>query len=157
MYEYKEGDVIYLKYMKFADSNKIDYRVNGRPYLVFRRVGEKLLLLKIGSRKFGPDYLFSKVNVVNKNDKRECYVDMRYYFLVDEKQVIRNFDSVFNDSNQYIKKSLHGSKISKGEFKEVQNQVKILEQIKEIKLANMNKDTQKKNKKNNNKKTSKEV
>ena len=138
MFEYKEGDVIYLKYMRFADSNTIDYRVNGRPYLVFRIVGDKLLLLKIGSKSFEPQYLFSKVNVITKKDKRESYVDMRYYFLVDKDKISLIIDSMFDEKNPHAKKPLHSSKISDIEFKEIKNQIKVLECLNEIKLADFN-------------------
>lgn len=140
MYDYNEGDIIYLKYMRFADSNKIDYRVNGRPYLVFRIIEDKLLLLKIGSKCFEPQYLFSKVNVISKNkEKRESYVDMRYFFLVDKNKISIAIGSMFDEKNPHLKKSLHGSKISDKEFREIKNQVKVLESLKEIKFADFDK------------------
>ncbi len=139
MYEYKEGEILYIKYMKFADDNSVDYRVNGRPYLVYRVEEDKIYLFKVGSHMFEPKYFFSKVNIIRKDKKvtRESYVDMRYYFVVDPELLSVEIDSMFNELRPHYKKSKHSSKISDKELEEIRNQVNILENMKEIKYAKL--------------------
>ena len=47
-----EGSIVYLRFMKFPDSNTLDYRLNGRPYLVYKIIGDKAYLFSMTSNGY---------------------------------------------------------------------------------------------------------
>ncbi len=140
MYGYHKSDVVYIKFMKFANSNLIDYRIKGRPYLIYKIEDEKFYLLKLGSSKILPEYFSYNVNLVvkGKKIKRKSYVDMRYIMVVDADKLIASIDA-YNDE-PFCRRNKHSSRISKEDYNIISNQIKILDKIRKIRLVDKNYD-----------------
>ncbi len=58
----KEGAVVYLQFMRFPDTNEIDCRLRGRPYFIYKIVGEMVYLYAIRSRKYKTTDYFYKID-----------------------------------------------------------------------------------------------
>lgn len=57
----KEGNIVYLQFMHFPDTNTIDYRLKGRPYLVYKILEDKVYLFEMRTGKHAVSEFFYKI------------------------------------------------------------------------------------------------
>jgi hypothetical protein len=92
----KVGGIVYLQFMRFPDTGTLDYKLNGRPYLIYKIEGESVFLFEIRSCSYIVDDFFFKITKKSKGgEKRECYVNLSNYVEI-------NISELVNRANQLL-------------------------------------------------------
>ena len=128
--DFYEREIIYLKFMRFPDDNSIDYRMNGRPYLVFSINENEVCLLKI-SRSVGNPYFYYPIEIKHRGKKNKCYIDLRYIIRIDKEELISKVNSVSSENKAY-KNSSKKKFISNKDYEEVSKKLQRIAIVKQI-------------------------
>lgn len=134
--DFREGEIVFLKFMRFPDDNSIDYRMNGRPYLIYKVEDESVYLFKIGRSRV-EEYCYYPIKMQNKGKTVECYVDLRYIIVVDRKELINKMNALHDDKKSY-RNSKKRKSLSEKDFKKVKEKVDIIAAIKELEVIATN-------------------
>lgn len=95
--EIKEGTIVYLRHGFFPDSDTIDYRLNGRPYLVYSIEGDDVLLLKLStSNYFGEPFYYLLDRVDGRGNEVTSYLDLRYLLVISKERLISEMNMVLD-------------------------------------------------------------
>lgn len=135
MDEIRVRSLVYLKQMIFPDSNTIDYRLNGRPYLVFDIDEENAYLLKISSSHKMDDKCYYKI-ALNKNcPKKLSYIDLRFLFYIprqelEEKVFMQYDESIFKGKKKRQKRNIL---ISETDYTKIKEQLNTLASVNTLK------------------------
>lgn len=123
-----EGSIVYLRFMKFPDSNTLDYRLNGRPYLVYKIIGDKAYLFSMTSNVYNcKEYYYETFRTTVKGKKRQTYVNLKNY-------IEMSLTDLVNKTNELIGERKHTT--CKVEYYNKKELDKIAEQISLLCLAN---------------------
>ena len=119
----RPGGIVYLKFMRFPDDNTIDYKFNGRPYLIYKADEEYVYLLKIGSdtRHKEKEFYFktSRKTLSNKKE-RDCYIDLRNLIKISKEKLIRKVNLLKSENRMFRGKIKY---IPDKEFNRLQEQI----------------------------------
>ena len=130
--EISELEVVYLKCLRFADDNTVDYKLNGRPYLVYKLDKKYAYLLKISSSHIKEDYYYCNIILDKKKSKKESFIDLRYVYVIEkeelEKKAYLNYTEL--RKSHLPKKAPH---ITIEDYRRIEKQIDILNSIEELK------------------------
>lgn len=130
------GQIIYLKNMRFPDDHSIDYRMNGRPYLVYDIKDGNVYLLKISTnRKFTePSYYFYEMKAQKSNslNRQSCYVDLRYMIDFDEKELQDLVTKQEFSSKRKFSRKI--KRITKKQYEDIKEELETLKKVKELQI-----------------------
>lgn len=127
--EFCEGDIVFLRFMRFPDDNSIDYRINGRPYLIYKVTEENIYLFKIGRSKVDEDYCYHPVKIKNKKKVTDCYVDLRAPILITREELINKITAL-HDGSKAHRNSIKRKSLPEKDFKKVKEKFNNLLAIK---------------------------
>lgn len=127
--EFCEGDIVFLKFMRFPDDNSIDYRINGRPYLIYKVTEENVFLFKIGRSKVDEDYCYHPVKIKNKKKDVDCFVDLRAPILLTKQELINKITAL-HEGKKAHRNSIKRKSLCEKDFKQVKDKFNNLLAIK---------------------------
>ncbi|MBO5477454.1 MAG: hypothetical protein J6A15_06875 [Clostridia bacterium] len=116
--EFCEGEIVFLRFMRFPDDNSIDYRMNGRPYLIYKVTDENIYLFKIGRSKVDEDYCYHPIKIKNKKKDVECYVDLRNLVPITEEELINKITAL-HDGKKAHRNSMKRKSLPEKDFEKV--------------------------------------
>ena len=89
--ELQKWQILYLRGVRFKDNNMMDYRLYGRPYIVYKITNDKVYLFQVRSdkRKIAEEFF-----IPIKIGKRDCNVNLRYIYKLEKAELIKNVNSV---------------------------------------------------------------
>lgn len=134
--EFREGGIVFIKHMRFPDDNSIDYRMNGRPYLIYKVENNTVYLFKIGRSRV-EEFSYYPIKVSNKGKEVECFVDLRYMILIDEEE-LENKMQAFHDDKPSYRNSKKIKYLSKKDFEKIKEKVEIISSMKELEVIASN-------------------
>ena len=98
----KRGGFVYLRFMRFPDSQTIDYKLNGRPYLIYKVDDENAYLLKIGSDRYlDEDFYLKIVKKTLKGKKRVSYIDLRELIKISKDELVKETNRLLSENKKY--------------------------------------------------------
>lgn len=113
--EFCEGDIVFLRFMRFPDDNSIDYRINGRPYLIYKLTEENVYLFKIGRSKVDEDYCYHPIKIKNKKKDIDCYVDLRAPLLITREELFNKITAL-HDGKKAHRNSIKRKSLPEKDF-----------------------------------------
>lgn len=129
----KRGGFVYLRFMRFPDSQTIDYKLNGRPYLIYKVDDEYAYLLKIGSdRHLDEDFYLKIVKRTLKGKKRECYIDLRVLIKISKEELVEKANTLLSENRKYTS---HIHFISEEDLNKLEEKIErlcMIDQFKEV-------------------------
>lgn len=92
----KEWGIVYLQHIRYPDTNEIDFRMNGRPYLIYKMRGDMAYIFLIRSQGgFTADEFYYPITTKSSNGRRrESYVSLRYVIPIKKSELIHNANAV---------------------------------------------------------------
>ncbi len=128
------GCIVFLKHGFFPDSNTIDYRLNGRPYLVYEVDGENVKLLKISSSDYMGEPFYYPISRKNsKNKTVESYIDLRFLIEINMTKLIMEYNAVLSTLfKKRIPKKMQS--LTDKDFENVKELRKNMEIVEEFKI-----------------------
>lgn len=93
------GGIVYLRHMRFQDTNTIDYKMNGRPYLIYRIDKNNVYLFEIRSSSYVVNEFFYKITKRTKGgEKRECYVNLSNYLCLTKSELVLKANELLSET-----------------------------------------------------------
>ena len=114
--------LVTLRFMHFPD-NSIDYKLNGRPYLIFSMDDKYAYLLKLSSKRSNKNsqYYYEILPDSKNKLKNKSYVDLRYFLVFTIEELERK---VITQETE--KKSKNYGFIQDDQYKEILNRINTL-------------------------------
>ncbi len=135
--EISEMEVVYLKCLRFADNNSVDYKLNGRPYLVYKLDKKYAYLLKISSSHIKEDYYYCNIILDKKKSKKESkesYVDLRYIYVIEKEELEKKKYVAYTEfKKSHLPKKNHH--ITLEDYNRIERQIDLLNKIEELKSS----------------------
>lgn len=91
----REGSIVYLRFMHFPDDNSIDYRLNGRPYLLYKIIGSTAYLFGMTTKFYGSDdFYFETERKTLKGNVRKTYINLKNYYKIELDDLIKKINEL---------------------------------------------------------------